>query len=463
MACGVLVYVLLCFSLLLLTSVTIKSAEIFIQVPVSDREANLAVDYAVNAYNRKSANPYLFKQQQLKSAKYKITSPGVKAYTVIFDIKESVCQEQVELRTCRFKSDGDAVEGVCKAEIFFQFGFNIKVPKTPMCDLRMPIKKVVETIAIPCEDCPVSASLDNPMVKASVELALKIFNYENKKKRTFALNKILYAIKEVVMGEIYWVHFRIWETECGENKKKHWSDCPLKAIDEAIIGDCRAVVLFPIGDTTGQIRGIPKCQLIQLIMDEDVSSVPCIDCLRPLKVTDPRVHKVVEHSISKFNDNSGQLYKFVLARVLSAVHENSIGENITLNFELIETTCPNNNETVPDMCGPKIPATAGSAVCFTMQTYGIFGKLVYHKLTCNVTIDWKVYILNYTEVFWNETDYLKELQPEESTVSEFTIKTSVEPTPLPAGPQSSEVPAIMVEESRPTVAGEITGSELVDE
>lgn len=69
MACGVLVYVLLCFSLLLLT---IKSAEIFIQVPVSDREANLAVDYAVNAYNRKSANPYLFKQQQLKSAKYKV-------------------------------------------------------------------------------------------------------------------------------------------------------------------------------------------------------------------------------------------------------------------------------------------------------------------------------------------------------------------------------------------------------
>lgn len=36
------------------------------------------------------------------------------------------------------------VEGVCKAEIFFQFGFHIKVPKTPMCDLRMPIKKVGE-------------------------------------------------------------------------------------------------------------------------------------------------------------------------------------------------------------------------------------------------------------------------------------------------------------------------------
>lgn len=48
-------------------------------------------------------------------------------------------------------------------------------------------------------------------------------------------------------------------------------------------------------------------------------------------------------------------------------------------------------------------------------------------------------------------------------MSEFTIKTSVEPTPLPAGPQSSEVPVIMLEESRPTVAGEITGSELVDE
>ncbi|XP_051890276.1 kininogen-1-like isoform X2 [Pristis pectinata] len=397
MACRIFVYVLLCFGLLLLISVTIKSAEIFTRVPVSDREANLAVDYAVNAYNRKSANPYLFKQRHLKSAKYKITSPGVKAYTVIFDIKESLCQEQVELRTCPFRSDGDAVEGVCKAEVFFEFGFQIKVPEAPLCNLLMPVKKVVETITVPCEDCAVSASIDNPMVKASVELALKVFNDENKKKRTFALNKIIYAIKEVVMGERYWVHFQIRETECGADKNEHWSDCPFKALDKAVIGDCRAEVLFQIGESKGHMRGIPKCQLIQLIMDEDVSAVPCFGCLLPLNTNDPRVHKIVKHSISKFNDNSRQLYKFALARVLSAVHETSVGEIVTLNFELIETTCPNNNETVPDTCGPKIPATAGSAICLTTQNNDIFGKLIYHKLQCNVTQDWKVYILNYME------------------------------------------------------------------
>uniref|UniRef100_UPI00398E79D6 kininogen-1-like isoform X5 n=1 Tax=Pristiophorus japonicus TaxID=55135 RepID=UPI00398E79D6 len=323
----------------------------------------------------------------------------------------------------------------------------------------------VETVAATCEGCPLSASLDNPLVKASVELALKIFNDENKKKRTFALSKIIYAIKEVVIGERYWVYFQIQETECQEDRSKLWSDCPLKAVDEAVIGDCYTEVLFPVGATKGQMRGFPKCQLIQLIVDEDADALPCIGCLQPLKTNDPRVHRTVEHAISKFNNKSGQLFKFALTRVLSAEHESSAGEEITLNFTLIETICPNNNDTAPDVCGPKIPATAGSAICLTRQNYDIFGKLLYHRLRCNVTQDWTFHTLNVTEVSRNGTDSLEELQPEEPLVSEPTIKTPAEsatehPTELPAEAHNSEKPMIFTEEPKLIAPIEITDSDV---
>ncbi|XP_067861388.1 T-kininogen 2-like [Heptranchias perlo] len=429
------------FSTLKKAIVSVKSTEVFTRVPVFDREANLAVDYAVSAYNRKSDNPYLFKQRHLKSAKYKITSPGVKAYIVIFDIKETLCQEQMELRACPFRSDSDAAVGMCEAEVLFEFGFQIKVPEQPLCNLLKPVKEVEVTVAVTCEDCPVFASLDNPLVKASVELALKFFNNENKKKRTFTLSKIIYAIKKVVVGDTYWVRFQIQETECRKDKNERWSDCPLKAMDEAVIGVCQAEVLFPIGETKGQMRGFPKCQLIQLIVDEDVDALSCIGCLVPLKTNDPRVHRTVEYAISKFNDKSGQLFKFALARVLSAKHETTAGEEITLNFRLIETTCPNNNDTAPDMCGPKIPATAGSAVCLTKQNYDIFGKLLYHRLRCNVTQDWTVHALDVTEVSINGTESLEELQPEEPVASESTITPSAEPATEPPAEPATEPPA----------------------
>ncbi|XP_067915367.1 kininogen-1-like [Heterodontus francisci] len=459
MARDIFVYVLFCFCLVLSATVSVKSAEVLIRVPVSDREANLAVDYAMNAYNRKSNNPYLFKQSHLKSAKYKITSPGVKAYTVMFDIKETACREQVELRACPFKSDSDAAVGTCEAEVLIEFGFQIKVPEAPSCNLLKPVKRVVETVAVPCEGCPVSVSLDDPLVKASVELAVKVFNGENKKKRTFTLSKIIYAIKEMVIGERYWVHFQIQETECRGDKNELWSDCPLKAKDEAVLGHCLAEVLFPIDETKGQMRGLPKCQLFQLIVDEDVDVLSCVGCLLPLKTNDPRVHRTVQHAISKFNDNSGQLFKFALARILSAEHKTFAGEEITLNFSLIETTCPNNNDTAPDTCGPKIPATAGSAVCLTKQNYDIFGNLLYHRLRCNVTQDWTVRALDVTEVSRNGTDSL-ELEPEEPVTSETTTKFPVEPTTEhptepPAEPQNSEEPVTLVEEAKPTVSIEI--------
>uniref|UniRef100_UPI00398EAB3E kininogen-1-like isoform X4 n=1 Tax=Pristiophorus japonicus TaxID=55135 RepID=UPI00398EAB3E len=268
-----------------------------------------------------------------------ITSPGVKAYTVIFEIKETLCQDQVELRACPFRSDSNAAMGTCKAEVLFEFGFQIKVPEVPSCNLLKPVKEVVETVAATCEGCPLSASLDNPLVKASVELALKIFNDENKKKRTFALSKIIYAIKEVVIGERYWVYFQIQETECQEDRSKLWSDCPLKAVDEAVIGDCYTEVLFPVGATKGQMRGFPKCQLIQLIVDEDADALPCIGCLQPLKTNDPRVHRTVEHAISKFNNKSGQLFKFALTRVLSAEHE-EVSRNGTDSLEELQPEEP---------------------------------------------------------------------------------------------------------------------------
>uniref|UniRef100_UPI00398F5E74 kininogen-1-like isoform X2 n=1 Tax=Pristiophorus japonicus TaxID=55135 RepID=UPI00398F5E74 len=357
-----------------------------------------------------------------------ITSPGVKAYTVIFEIKETLCQDQVELRACPFRSDSNAAMGTCKAEVLFEFGFQIKVPEVPSCNLLKPVKEVVETVAATCEGCPLSASLDNPLVKASVELALKIFNDENKKKRTFALSKIIYAIKEVVIGERYWVYFQIQETECQEDRSKLWSDCPLKAVDEAVIGDCYTEVLFPVGATKGQMRGFPKCQLIQLIVDEDADALPCIGCLQPLKTNDPRVHRTVEHAISKFNNKSGQLFKFALTRVLSAEHE-------------------------------------GSAICLTRQNYDIFGKLLYHRLRCNVTQDWTFHTLNVTEVSRNGTDSLEELQPEEPLVSEPTIKTPAEsatehPTELPAEAHNSEKPMIFTEEPKLIAPIEITDSDV---
>ncbi|XP_078090852.1 kininogen-1-like [Mustelus asterias] len=463
---GVFRYVLFCFYLLLSTMVSVKSAEVYTRVPVSDREANLAVDYAVNAYNRKSDNPYLFKQRHLKSAKYKITSPGVKAYTVIFDIKETFCKEQVELRACAFKSEGDAVVGICEAEVSFEFGFKIKVPETLSCDLIRPVKRVVETVAVTCEHCPVSVSLDNPLVNASVELAVKAFNDANKKKRTFTLNKIIYAIKEVIIGERYWVHFQIHETMCQEDKNELSSDCPLKAKNEAVLGDCYAETLFPVGETKGQLRGLPNCQLFQLIVDEDGDGLSCAGCLLPLKTNDPRVHRTVEHAISKFNDNSGQLYKFALARVLSAEHEISAGEVITLNFTLIETTCLNNNDTAQDTCGPKIPATAGSAVCLTKQNYDIFGELLYHRLMCNMTQDWTMYAIDVTEVFRNETNSLG-LQPEMPGTFEPTMNSPVDPTiehptESVAEPQNPEELMSLVNEAKPSVSTEIGKSDPLD-
>ncbi|XP_072326973.1 kininogen-1-like [Scyliorhinus torazame] len=459
--------VLFCFCLLLSIMVSVKSAEVYTRVPVSDREANLAVDYAVNAYNRKSDNPYLFKQRYLNSAKYKITSPGVKSYTVIFDIKETFCQEQVELRVCPFKSDSDAAVGVCEAEVFFEFGFQIKVPETPSCNLRRPVKRVVETVAVPCEHCPVSVNLDNPLVNASVELAVKAFNDANKGKRTFSLHKIIYAMKEVVIRERYWVHFQIQETVCQEDKHELSPECPLKAKDEAVLGNCYADVLFPIGETKGQLRGLPKCQLFQLIVDKDVDGLSCVGCFLPLRTNDPRVHRTMEHAISKFNDNSGQRYKFALARVLTAEHETSADEVITLNFTLIETTCLNNNDTAPDMCGPKIPATAGSAVCLTKQHYDIFGELLYHRLRCNVTQDWIVYANDVTEVFGNGTDSLG-LQSEKPVTPEPTMKSRVDPTiehitEPPAEPQNPEEPMSLVNEAKPIASTGISKSDLSDE
>ncbi|XP_041058323.1 kininogen-1 isoform X2 [Carcharodon carcharias] len=318
---------------------------------------------------------------------------------------------------------------MCEAEVVFEFGFQIKVPETPLCNLIKPVKRVVETVAVTCEGCPVSVTLDNPLVKASVELAVKAFNDENKKKRTFTLNKIIYAIKEVVIGERYWVHFQIQETECQEDRNEFSSDCPIKAKDEAVLGHCSAEVLFPIGKTKGHLIGLPKCQLFQLIVDEDVDGLSCVGCRLPLKTNDPRVHRTVEHAISKFNDNSGQLYKFALARVLSAEHETSAGEIITLNFTLIETTCLNNNDTAQDMCGPKIPATA--------------------------------------EVFRNGTDSL-EFQPEKPVTSEPTMKSPVNPTtehptePLAESQNSAELLSL-VKEAKPIVPIEITESDLLDE
>ncbi|XP_041058321.1 kininogen-1 isoform X1 [Carcharodon carcharias] len=356
---------------------------------------------------------------------------------------------------------------MCEAEVVFEFGFQIKVPETPLCNLIKPVKRVVETVAVTCEGCPVSVTLDNPLVKASVELAVKAFNDENKKKRTFTLNKIIYAIKEVVIGERYWVHFQIQETECQEDRNEFSSDCPIKAKDEAVLGHCSAEVLFPIGKTKGHLIGLPKCQLFQLIVDEDVDGLSCVGCRLPLKTNDPRVHRTVEHAISKFNDNSGQLYKFALARVLSAEHETSAGEIITLNFTLIETTCLNNNDTAQDMCGPKIPATAGSAICLTKQNYDIFGELLYHRLRCNVTQDWTVHAIDVTEVFRNGTDSL-EFQPEKPVTSEPTMKSPVNPTtehptePLAESQNSAELLSL-VKEAKPIVPIEITESDLLDE
>ncbi|XP_048410366.1 uncharacterized protein LOC125463297 isoform X3 [Stegostoma tigrinum] len=363
MAYGCLACVLFCFCVVLSATVSVKFKELFTRVPISDREANLAVDYAVNAYNIKSDNLYLFKQMQLKSAKYKIISPGVKAYTVIFDIKETLCQEQVELRTCPFKSDSHAA----------------------------------------------------------------------------------------VIGEKYWVHFQIQETECQEDVNELWSNCPLKATDEAVLGHCYAEVLFPAGETKGQIRGLPKCQLFQPITDEDVDGVSCVGCPLPLRVNDPRVHRSVEYAISKFNDNSGQLYKFALARVLSAEHETSVGEEITLNFTLIETTCLNNNDTEPDTCGPKIPATAGSAICLTKQNFDIFGELLYHRLTCNVTQDWTLYAIDVLEASRNGTNS-SELQPQKPTTPEPTVDHT---TDCPTEPQNSKEPMITVKETKSTMSTDL--------
>ncbi|GCB72452.1 hypothetical protein scyTo_0002003 [Scyliorhinus torazame] len=409
--------------------VSVKSAEVYTRVPVSDREANLAVDYAVNAYNRKSDNPYLFKQRYLNSAKYKITSPGVKSYTVIFDIKETFCQEQVELRVCPFKSDSDAAVGVCEAEVFFEFGFQIKVPETPSCNLRRPVKRVGEIL-----------------------------------NRDFIF---LSEKQKVVIRERYWVHFQIQETVCQEDKHELSPECPLKAKDEAVLGNCYADVLFPIGETKGQLRGLPKCQLFQLIVDKDVDGLSCVGCFLPLRTNDPRVHRTMEHAISKFNDNSGQRYKFALARVLTAEHETSADEVITLNFTLIETTCLNNNDTAPDMCGPKIPATAGSAVCLTKQHYDIFGELLYHRLRCNVTQDWIVYANDVTEVFGNGTDSLG-LQSEKPVTPEPTMKSRVDPTiehitEPPAEPQNPEEPMSLVNEAKPIASTGISKSDLSDE
>ncbi|XP_048410365.1 kininogen-1-like isoform X2 [Stegostoma tigrinum] len=414
MAYGCLACVLFCFCVVLSATVSVKFKELFTRVPISDREANLAVDYAVNAYNIKSDNLYLFKQMQLKSAKYKAV-------------------------------------GICKAEVFFEFGFQIKIPEAPSCKLITPVKRVVETVAVTCEGCPVSVSLDDPLVKASVELAVKAFNIENKKKRRFTHGKIIYAIKEAVIGEKYWVHFQIQETECQEDVNELWSNCPLKATDEAVLGHCYAEVLFPAGETKGQIRGLPKCQLFQPITDEDVDGVSCVGCPLPLRVNDPRVHRSVEYAISKFNDNSGQLYKFALARVLSAEHETSVGEEITLNFTLIETTCLNNNDTEPDTCGPKIPATAGSAICLTKQNFDIFGELLYHRLTCNVTQDWTLYAIDVLEASRNGTNS-SELQPQKPTTPEPTVDHT---TDCPTEPQNSKEPMITVKETKSTMSTDL--------
>ncbi|XP_007889077.2 kininogen-1-like [Callorhinchus milii] len=444
MAYGAFVFAL-CFATMHSATVSDKSKG-FIRVPLSDPEANLAADYAATAYNRKSDSPYLFRLRQLKSAKYKMVSLGVKMYLVTFDIMETLCQEHMTLRICPFRTDRDTVMGTCQGVVYFELGFQVKTYKTT-CDLLKPVKEMVEKhVAVVCEGCLMSARPDDPSVKETVELALKKYNHENKGRRKFALSKITFATRELSEGERYWVNFKIHEMECPDDANQVASNCSLKPLGAAVIGDCHAESVFPVAGMSGHIQGFPKCHLILPILDEDIVAVnaSCTGCSLPLNTKDPRVQSSIDFAISRFNNKSNEAFKYALTRVISAEHEVSAGEEITVHFDLIETDCPKVNESTEETCEPKTPTEAGMANCSAVQKYDIFGKLLYHRLMCGLVCSGTVRELDIVEVYMNGTEE-ETMQP-----LELTEPTSNDMTKLTAEPTSELAPEPEEEPDRNT-------------
>ncbi|NWZ78522.1 KNG1 protein, partial [Poecile atricapillus] len=178
---------------------------------------------------------------------------------------------------------------------------------------------------------------DDPDVFKAVDAALKKFNGDRKTGNQFALYRVMEAKKTAGPDPLFYVKYRILESNCTTEENKHWQHCQYKVSAEAKTGECTARVHMNDADKTTNVS--QECKIFSDVSKIRLSEAPCLGCSHRISSDSPEVSEILKKAIQKFNKHSGEFALFKLVEIKEAKRQVLNGWEYKINYEIEETNC----------------------------------------------------------------------------------------------------------------------------
>ncbi|CAN0065247.1 unnamed protein product [Lampetra planeri] len=371
------------------------------RLPVTDAQVRLAAETAVGSFNGASGG-HLYRLARVKMAWRKDLPGELKRYHLVFDIKETECEQKSgsRLSECLFKSDNTAMLGVCYGDVDFLPGKEAMAVGHPTCQMKKPIlEETLVTWGSGCSGCAVPVSREE--AQTAVDAALRVFNSANAQHKRFALKSVDRATKEVVVGLRFHVEFSVQETSCSSNGSSgQRGRCSLEALGVATLGKCRAEVAFGVGESEGRVRGFPACQLTSPVQESvPAASAPCTGCPVPIHHDDPAAWLVIRTALPVLNATAANasLPPLAPAVVLSAERHTAVGDVTHVRFTVLQGRCETPQDSVKPACEFSTGDHLTSGICTVQQKRNAQRRLSQIAIACNVSRDNETQLISRSE------------------------------------------------------------------
>lgn len=178
-------------------------------------EALRVAEEALEQINQDLTDGYILSLNRLYDVSHTpAKKKGVTVYKLIIDVMETNCHiiSRKHWKQCAVRGVEDIpVYGEC--ELYANVDSGVKLQNYSCATREVPAIEVLNV----CPDCPTPDSLNEPVVKETVNLSLKRFNKESKLTNYFTVDKITRASSQWVFSAAYFVEFTIVETVCPKN------------------------------------------------------------------------------------------------------------------------------------------------------------------------------------------------------------------------------------------------------
>ncbi|XP_025950601.2 kininogen-1 isoform X2 [Dromaius novaehollandiae] len=178
---------------------------------------------------------------------------------------------------------------------------------------------------------------DDSDVLEAVDTALKKYNGDRTTGNQFALYMVMEAKKTAGPDTQFYVKYKIRETTCATEEKKHWKDCDYKVPAEAGTGECTARVHINKDEKTSNVS--QDCKTVPAATKITLTEAICLGCFQHISSDSLQVSEILKQAIQKFNSHGDEVALFKLVEIKEAKRQVVAGWNYIIKYEIKETNC----------------------------------------------------------------------------------------------------------------------------